>query len=340
MNSDLTSIETLGNTATVDAADTLKHIETSTNDKELRKAARKALYNLSQRGIYPDAAKIAPKDSLPKGSDIRAFASSFDGAGNRLLIFLIPSGFGGSISLIEVLMNDLEGTKHLNTMKIARRELEPTLARFQGGLDGGLAIAEIDVDYARQLLAESRAILAADSKRSPRGVMEWLPKIGLPTKHYDSPIYSLITKEKLAADDSFSKEPGDLFSLPWFEPWFFAVEDTMPWLEEWENLTGDPDTVQTDDSKARIEEIIIDAANNLMLDNMQQIYTRRLEEAADILWRSGQEIPAKQSLYHAIEMQKPGKPSEIAFARDIAHRTLGAALEMVKIHRERRASEH
>lgn len=341
MIANLETIEQLARDASPASVERLQDIERAATDRETRKAARRALYRMSQSGVAigPASSRHNPATlaAVPPEDTLRAFVSACDGAGNQLLLYLVPGPDGGSPTLVQILTNDLEGVKEINTLKIRHREVKDRIERFSAQLDTGLAIAEVEPNYGRWLLAKSRSLNASLSRRSPKGVLEWLPKIGETQEEYSSPAFSRVTAAEIVDDAAIPHDPKELFALPWFEPWFFAAEDTMPWLPEWEQLTADAGENPSDDIQKRMQEIVADAANGLMANDMREIYIHRLEQTADVLWRRGKVAEAKQALWQSISLNTEAEAASIPFAREISFRTLGAALEMVRIHRERRS---
>ncbi len=344
MSSELESIEKLANEGSHDSADKLQELESTSAQREVRKAARKALYRLSQTGIVPTRRQALIVTA--RVDDLRAFASAFDGAGNRLILFLVPDPDGGSSTLLQILTNDMEGVKDCESLKIRRREVQERVDRIVAQVDTGLAVAEIEPEYGRLLLARSRALGASQSKRSPAALLPWMSKIGEPATGSTAesigdavaPIYTHVSEEALRDDDTMPTDPVELFKLSWFEPWFFAADETMPWLPRWEQALAEAPENTNPEPGTPLDEIISEAAVGLMTDRMTKPYVRRLEETANVLWLCGKQAEAKQVAFHAVTL-KAADPQNIAavpFAHEIARRTLGAAFEMVRAYREHR----
>jgi hypothetical protein len=347
LSSELELIEKLASEGSHASANKLDELERSSPQREIRKAARKALYRLSQIGILPSRREKLNVTQPASVETLRAFASAFDGAGNRLILFLVPDPDGGSSTLLQIRTNDTQGVETCDSLKIRRREQEERVNIIESQVETGLAVAEIDPDYGRRLLARSRALGASLSRRSPAALLSWLGKIGEASggstaESIDEdppPIYTHVTEEAIRSDDSISTDALELFKLSWFEPWFFAAEDTMPWLPRWEQALVEAGDNSDAAPNASQDQIISEAAARLMTDTMRKLYVYRLEETADVLWRCGKVAEAKQAVYHAIILKSSGSDNvaAIPFVHEIARRTLGAAFEMVRIYRERRA---
>jgi|GEM_PF-2383744 hypothetical protein len=341
LTSELEEIDKLAKEPSSLSATRLQEIEATAvgRDRDVLKAARRALYKLKLAGIT--LARQTRNAETASESDpsayVRSFVTAIDGAGNQLLLFLISDPDGGAATLIQILTNDLEGVKSVSTLRIARRDVEERISRFNDQFETGLAVAETEVEYVRWLLAESRKITARQHLRSPAELLHWMPRIGDPKRDYTPPIYDRISPEALLVDESIDTDPGKLFDLPWFEPWFFAAEETTPWLFEWEEITGQSDLSESERS-AEIERVEHEAAEGLMTPEMRKVYQHRLEESAEVLWRCDKPEEAKIALWHAVVLAQDTPVTGVPFVREIVHRTLGAALEIVRIHREHGAS--
>jgi hypothetical protein len=320
--------------ATPDAATRLRALAETTADKETRKAARRALYRLQQAGILPaDRAAPAqtPESRAEKADETRAYASAFDGAGNCLLFFVLSDPDGGSPSFVQLLMNDGEGVTSFNGQRTPRREVEARIAQYELQLEQGLALAEVEADYGRWLLAEGRAISRRLRRETPPGLLDWLPRIGEPRGECAvTPVPNYFDADAIRADTSIDRSAASLFALPWFDAWFFAVEEVLPWVQAWEQ-TGSSAIVLPDNVKQeRRERILTEAITALMTPEMQANYVRRLEQSADILRRRGKEAAAKQALYHALALSEEKQITESPFARALVQRSLEAVLEMIQ----------
>jgi hypothetical protein len=343
LSSKLQAIEILAKDASISSANELQEIERTTDQREIRKAARKALYNLSLAGILPTRLPPLSTAKQSGGDELRAFASAFDGAGNRLLLFLIPDSDGGASTLLQITTNDLEGVSDCQSIKIRRRDVADRISRIKAQVDTGLAVAEIEPDYGRILLARSRSLTASISKRSPSALLAWIPKIGEPGQESETdslpPIYAHVSADVVSQDPTVETDPIDFFKLTWIDPWFYAAEETIPWLTRWETAwtQRDPEEELNVGPDTPLYMIASEAAPVLMTDKMRKLYIVRLEETADVLWRCGKEAEAKQAVYHAAALKTDADAAYIPFAHTLALRTIGAAFEMVLANRERRA---
>ena len=331
--------------ATVEAATTLAGMERQSDSKELRKAVRRALYLLSARGIrpIPDGMAGEALPDTPTSDPLRAYASSFDGAGNRILFFEIPAPDGGKPTAVQMMLNDLTGLQTCDTARLTRAELRRRIQQLEQLPLQGLAFVEIPADYGRWLLAEARELLRRQNKPSPAGVLELLPRLGVPRHDYlVSPIYAAISVEELTGDSTLSRDPDALFERIWFENWFFAVEDVLRSLADWENAVDTSETTPGAEAAAQQEKrdaIVREVTTDLFTPGVRRRYVRRLEETADVLWRLSHAADAKIALVHAHALAADTSAAEAPFARALVERTLIAGAAVLKEQRAERARQ-
>lgn len=332
---DAERIATLLAEATSEAATHLQELAATTPDKETRKEAKRALYRLSLAGITPTERKtaIAPARE-PLQETLRAFATAYDGAGNRLLFFVLSDRDGGTPTLARVRINDEEGVSDYEESRLARRAIADYLAQYEQQLENGLAYAEIEPDYARWLLAQAQEINRRLVKRTPAGFLPLAGRIGAPQQEVAvSPVYAHIDAETVRADESLPTDPKELFALSWFEPWFFSMEEIIPTfakvLTEEARKSEETEANGNDETEkgGLPESIIREASETLLSPERRRNYIRRLEESADILRRRGEEGAARLALYHALKLAEDTPIAESDFAKTLVNRTIEAARE-------------
>ena len=319
--------------ATPEAAARLREIAETTPDKDTRKAARRALYLLSQKGVLPPAtsAAVQPVSHAATLRDgLRAWASAYDGAGNRLLFLTWPDPYGGSPTFLQTLVSDGEGVRDLDTRRIGRSELAQRLEGFAAQLEAGIALAEIEPDYGRFLLQQARTLNRQRRTQTPVGFLDALRVIGDPEQEYaHSPVWDAITPDAITNDADIDRDPAALFALPWFDAWFLDVNDVVPWLGAIYDVRGQSD-LSEDAQKEKLDTTAREAAHALLTGEMAARYTHRLEESADILRRRNRDAQARQALVHALSLQAADSAADSPFAVLLVQRTMHAAIEMMR----------
>jgi hypothetical protein len=325
---------------TPDSAARLDDLARSTDNKETRKAARRALYALSQRGIVPPPERAPDPEAAPdtvRKETARTWASAFDGAGNRLVIVWLPGVNGGLATTVQLLGNDELGLRNLTMERRRPRDIPPLMERLEGRIDEGLVVAEIEPDYARWLIDRFREINFRRSTTTPEGFLNLLPRIGAPLRSYEtSPIHEHISAGEVDTSADLPRDPVDLFRLPWFDPWFFAVEEVAPWLERWMEASNSVVVFAEKAKEERKRRIAKEATAALIPDDVRARYAARLEESGDVLRRRGRTLEARQALFHALAVKTDAPIGEVPFAEALTTRTLEAAAEMVAAARQKK----
>jgi hypothetical protein len=334
-------IEALLKEATTEAATSLAELGRVARSKEARKSARRALYLLIQRGLrpLPEASAVDALPDAPALDMVRAYATGYDGAGNRILFFEIAEQDGGNPTAVQMLVNDVLGLQTCDSARLTRHDLRRRIRQMEQLQTEGLAFVEIPADYGRQLLEEARELLRRQNKQSPPGVLELLPRLGVPRHNYlVSPLSEVLSIERLRAV-VVSEDPAALFELKWFENWFFAVEDVLRALEDWERLAVVPAETDADDIQVQREAIVRELATSLFTPAVRSRYVRRLEDSADILYRLSHFADTELALLHAHELAAEGAVADVPFARALVERTLVAGLAIQNEKRAERARQ-
>ena len=307
---------------------TLHQLELVTTDRDLKKAIRKALYTLSQRGIFP-ASKPSSQNSAPKQSPFTAFLSTYDGAGNRMVVLHFEDNWAGASTFALILVNDIEGPVTFSTFKVARKELPAYLNRLLVANESGIAVAPADPDYARSVIAAGRRRLVKLKKKLPDNMLDWMPKIGDPLAEHTPPIYAAIAQWPEDWHTQVDADPDAVFRTVWFDPWFLDAAETIPWLKEWEQLISSLHTAPTTGDRRSREEVIDEATAALITPEVRELYSGRLEESADVMLKCGETQLACQLAYHARELRSESTTAQIPFLRALVNRSLTAGVEML-----------
>ena len=335
----LTEIDALLKTATTEAANALQEIAEKSDSKGTKKAAKRALYLLSQKGIAPSEKRAVlaflPKNAAPEIQ--RFLMSNIDGAGNQMLWFILPDAYGGRPSLLSVLWSDEVGVKDWFATKTTRDDLDERIGDYEFK-SGGL-FADAEPDYGRWLVAQARAINRAQFTVTPPGFLDYLPRIGEPQKQYDAPpLEEMPTAETLEADETFPREADALFAHPFFEMWFLGMDVVFPELAQWIKTMAEKSEAGPDEMLSLQKGMIESITEKVLTPEMQAQSVNRLLLNALVLWKNDEETPAKQCLYHAHKMQTDIIHSE--FANTLVGRTLAAAREMLVSSMQARDAEN
>ena len=319
-------IDTLLKTATSDAANALLEIADGAANKEEKKAAKRALYLLSQKGIAPDApANAAPPAALSSSAPdtLEFFMSGIDGAGNQLLCFVLPEPDGGRPLLMTMIAVDDEGITHFSASKTPRSEIDAQLRSMDPTY--GSSLAPMPADYGRWLVAQRRETNRKNFKPTPTGFMEALPRIGEPQQQRDAmPLDDLPSAEAILADENYPRDAAALFGKPGFERWFLNMALILPELPRWAKIMLEKSDDGPEEIQNKRQALLREITANVMTETECNRYADRLQTCAMVLWKNAQGETAKQALYHAQELRSNQAEQE-SFAFALVQRTMEAA---------------
>ena len=158
------------------AAPLVQALADRARDKSVRKAARRALYKLTQSGVALPEARGAPSGPVVKplsARPVRAWLSGIDGTGSRAAWILFEGGLGGQLQLCSLILNDEAGVLEAAGGAITRKRLATELSVLREHQK--LPWVESDPGRASRLVAEALAIHAAAGTEPPSEFSRWRP---------------------------------------------------------------------------------------------------------------------------------------------------------------------
>lgn len=247
-------------------------------ERALRRAAKRSLYRLAQRGITaPRATPARPVVEREPQRATRAWLSGIDGSGSRAAWIVFEGGFGGP-ALCSVIVNDTAGILEVAGGEITKKRLERELAGLRASQK--LPWVESDPGRAVALVREAIALHAALGTSPAAGFDRWrrfFDEAGGDGTRADAPAAAAEPPP-----DALDRAV-ELLDLPEFAGWFLDPEnlqsDAVALLQ-----TRESRLVVSDQIKAEREAAILDAAvEREMTPEVRQRWARRLEEMALIL---------------------------------------------------------
>lgn len=317
---------------TPEAAAELQRIAATAHDRVVRKAARRALFLLGQAGIRaPEGDAAASVTGAPAAAAVVS-ASGYDGAGNRLLFVFQPDPYGGRTSRSLVMLDARHGVTKFIADRVTPREARQHMESWHDRITDGVVTAAIELDYARDLIAEALEVGRHAGTMAPRGFLEWKDALGRAATAAPEPTVWRHAFDVHESPAPTSADAAALFALPWFETWFLDAPAMAPWAERWILARSGTLIVPESAKVAQRERVALEAAQTLFAGDEPSAYARMLEETADVLWLRDKHDAARLALRHAAALRSAQKPAETPFAVTIARRTLEAVDEMFDAH--------
>jgi len=198
----------------------LSGLADSAADRAIRRAAKRALYRLSQRGVtLAPAPPTAPVVRRGTPHAVHAWLSGIDGTGSRAAWILFEGAYGGG-ALCSLILNDVVGITEVAGGDITKRRLEAELASLRAAQK--LPWVETEPARALGLVAEALELHRERGTAPPAAFGRWQPFFAEVAPAGPPPLP--------AADPSLADRSSvELLGLPEIAGWFL-----------------DPDSVQSD----------------------------------------------------------------------------------------------
>jgi hypothetical protein len=284
----------------------------------LRRAAKRALYRLSQRGIEP-ARGPAPRPVIERAQarPTRAWISAIDGTGSRATWIVFEGGFGG-LELCSLILNDTAGILEVAGGGITRKRLDAELASLRQAQK--LPWIETSPERAAGLVAEALALHRTLGTTPAAGFTRWQPRFAAPPPPPPAPP---------AEVDPLLSRGAELLEAPEMAGWFLepasVQADALETLQAQESAL-----VVSEQVKAERAEAIVRRVVSRELDAPARArWARRLLEMAEIF-----QLTDRGSLGEIARATAGGLVADGAdvasqpFARGLAQRALEVAGEV------------
>lgn len=297
----LETVERLRLEATSEAAGQLRDIAEADADKPTRRAAKRALYLLSEKGITPTAT-VAPSVPAGQSADLppfRTYVSGFDGAGNMVLMFVVPDKDGGSPRFTEMLVNDETGIHGFGGHRVSKSEAARRLREIETHVDEGVAFAEIASDDAARLFAAAQELHGRIQGLLPPGCHQWAEEMNFSPQTEENAAIALTAPEIDVEPTVDEADARRLLEMPWFEAWLLAEEDAEELFYRWVHSGTLESKPEREVAIAAMQEIAKDLLEELVPPDLRLLYARRLEHTAFILSKCDRMDAARLALAHA-----------------------------------------
>jgi hypothetical protein len=286
-------------------------------DRGLRRAAKRALYRLAQRGVAPPPRPPArPVVQRRAETATRAWISGVDGSGSRATWILFEAEFGGS-SLCSLIVNDTIGIVEVAGGEITRKRLEAELANLRANQK--LPWVETEPSRAVGLVAEALALHRALGTSPPAAFERWVPLFAS-TPAPEPPAVPT------AIDPALSERGAELLELPELAGWFLDPEsvqsESLELLQMRESRLVVSEQIKTE----REDAILTRVVEREMTADERRRWVRRLIEMAYVFRATGRDELAQIGEATAASLE--GASGRNPFARGLARRALELAGEV------------
>lgn len=309
----------LGAIADPSSIEALQRLEQGASDKEVRKAVKRALYRLQQRGLTLPAAPAAPPIPV-LAPPIEGWLSPVDGRGDQL-VWLVKPRTDGVVHLFAVI-NDPEGLREVEISAVNRKALRQ--ARQQLAEKHDLHLVATDWRYCDFLI--HRAFQWARAQGTP--MHGDYPAARTQITREPAPdameplVLTRLDREAVRADGAALAQSAEILQEKELRTWFLSAEEARPYLEDVSGAQESPlvlSQVQQDD---RVRRVLEAALNDRFSAAGGESYARRLSEMAYVFAVTDRDLRARQALAAALALEQGTRPADIPFCDHMVRASL------------------
>ena len=252
--------------------------------RAVRRAARRALYRLAQKGVTaasrtPARPVVARRAERPA----RAWLSGIDGTGSRAVWVLFDGGFGAT-SLCSLIVNDVVGILEVAGGEITKKRLDTELAALRANQK--LPWIEVAPPRAVAAVHAALALHGRLDTAPPAAFARWQPA-------FEHAAAEPTPSSTVPPDPTLLERVSELLGLPELASWFVDPESVQSESLELAQ-TRESRLVVSDQIKAEREAAVIERViEREFTPETRERWARRLEEMAFVFAATDRPEPAK-----------------------------------------------
>jgi hypothetical protein len=274
--------------------------------KKVQKIIKRALYRLRNRGIAIEDVRPKREESIlrplqaepPKG-----FGGGFDFMGQRFLLLVIPHT-GRGWRVMQGVTSDTKGLVEFSGEEMTRKGFKAFFEEIQG--KSSFPLVEMEPSYVGFLFAQAYQLTLEKEGTVPQDFLSSKSEVEGIKKEYEKPlIYLYLQPEELTGDERVLRRGGDLLKADLFQSWRIEEDQIRPYADEVWEAEESKIVLNQAQKEVRFQGIYQKALSELFSGEKRNLYKRRLEEMAYLLFKLGKEEEARVSLAAALDLEKP-----------------------------------
>ncbi|MFH1241973.1 MAG: hypothetical protein V1689_06365 [Pseudomonadota bacterium] len=316
----------------------LTAIDEKFQDKGVRKAVKRVLFKLKNKGLPVDdfqskGGVSAPILKPPQEEEPVALLGPLDMKGSRAVLVTLGRtmrGIDGGMGIV----SDEEGIKQFACGAFSKKVLKGI--KEQLSQEAGFLV-ETTLAHATSVLEEAYRRHLELHSEAPEEYLELRPRLLNVGPPLDTPaIYGFITEDSVSQRPLTDSQIEKLFQNELMEPWVVDFEDLRPFMEDISKMDDSPIILTQTQKADRAREIEEKCMEQLFPASKRAILRRRLEEMAYIFFKLGQEDFSRLSLAAGLSM---GGEDSILRKNPVVEHLVRRSLDFYNEIMEMKASE-
>ena len=298
-------IEALTRVPNPETAQLLTAMMAESEEKQVIKAIKRALYKLRQKGVKWEEKPTDEKPVFtpPKPAEPEGYLSPIDSTGSRIIVLARPIPQKGQLVVFSII-SDLEGIQQFTVNRFSKKE-------FREFVSSSLSSAEFPVieapgAYCLKLLKEAGALTQSLSKALPQGYHEVENEFNDVTWDEPAPpIYQSIKEDEIKDLPHLLKDSAHLHETMPFSTWHLGEQEVEKYASQITEAQQSKIVLRPDQKEARVNAVYREALEELFPEEKRLLWKRRLEEMAYALLKTGKEDEARAALSAAVDLKNP-----------------------------------
>lgn len=309
----------LGAIADDESVAALQRLEHESSDKDVRKAVKRALYRLQQRGVAIPATPAAPAAPV-LATPIEGWMSPLDGRGDQLVWLVKPRTEG--VAHLFAVINDPDGLREIELNAVTRKAIKQ--ARQQLAEKHDLHLVAADWRYCDFLIHRAFQWARARGTHMHGDYPAMRTQIARePAPESMEPlVFTRIDREAVRADAAALAQSAELLQEKELRTWFLSAEEAQPYLENVSGAQESPLVLSPVQQEDRVRGVLEKALSDRFGGAGAETYYRRLCDMAYIFAVTNREQRARQALAAALALADGTRPADVPFCENMVRASL------------------